>query len=696
MKGKRQRRKRKGETFSLKVATKEFLEGLGEAEPEPFQPSPFQEQALSAVLKGDTIVVAPTGSGKTWIAERAIDRLLQQGGKSWYTTPLKALSNQKYDSFRDLFGLERVGLLTGERKENPQAPVIVATTEILRNVLYSGLEPCDLIVLDEAHYIADPERGVTWEEVIILSPPESRLLLLSATVSNASELAAWMEEVRGKKPYLIQVSRQERPVPLRYGIMDRHGRPLPLEQVVNRNWKTVKSLLWDRFDPPKLVGYLGERNLLPAIVFLPRRRDCDEAVRRFYRLTDEKGLEQREKVLAELAGRIPRLRDHPMLPFLWKAGVAAHHAGHLTGWKLAVEKLLRMGLVRAVFATTTLAAGLDVPARTVVLPSLQTRDEEGKRTLTALEFHQMTGRAGRRGMDKVGFVLLVPRRPQDLQVFADLTHSPPEALKSAFRTQYYQVLNLVSAYGFERALNLIDKSLAVYQRASRSQKRAQAVRRQLRDEFAKRAQVLRTLAYLTDDYRLTEQGKWAAMIRHEMSLVIAEAVRAGVLANLSPEELAGWCAALTSERVPRYPVGRLELKPLEEIATFLEMVENQHRLPSSGFLRTFEGGVHSAANRKASVVARWVEGKMAWRSLVMRTSSDEGDIQRLILQAAEILSQLEDLPSHLSHLARIARSKALREPVADFVLPSQPAEEAGTPEATPTDYEDWGYEITPF
>jgi ATP-dependent RNA helicase HelY len=358
---------------------REFLEGMGEPEPQPFTPSDFQIAALNAVLERDTIVVAPTGSGKTWIAEQAIAHFLAEGRRSWYTTPLKALSNQKYDAFRELFGEENVGLLTGERRENSQAPIIVATTEVLRNLLYaaSGEVAADFIVLDEAHYLADPERGVTWEEVIILAPPESRFLLLSATIANADELAGWMKEVRGQEPALIWVDSKERPVPLRYGFLDKFGRPLPLKIVDLLPQKALKRLIWHSINPVDLVHRLRERNLLPAIIFLPRRRDCDEAVRMFRRYRMEEGREEREAMFAQLAQQFPRLWEHPLARYLIEAGVAPHHAGHLTAWKIAVERMLRAGLVRAVFATTTLAAGLDVPARTVVLPTLRGSGREG-------------------------------------------------------------------------------------------------------------------------------------------------------------------------------------------------------------------------------------------------------------------------------------------------------------------------------
>jgi len=652
---------------------REFLEGMGEPEPQPFTPSDFQLAALEAVLERDTIVVAPTGSGKTWIAEQAITHFLAEGRRSWYTTPLKALSNQKYDAFRELFGEQNVGLLTGERRENSQAPIIVATTEVLRNLLYaaSGEITADFIVLDEAHYLADPERGVTWEEVIILAPPESRFLLLSATIANADELAGWMKEVRGQEPALVWVDSKERPVPLRYGFLDRFGRPLLLKIVDLLPQKALKRLIWQTVNPVDLVHRLRERNLLPAIIFLPRRRDCDEAVRMFRKYRMEEGREEREAMFAQLAEQFPRLWEHPLARHLIEAGVAPHHAGHLTAWKIAVERMLRAGLVRAVFATTTLAAGLDVPARTVVLPTLRVRDEKGERTLTALEFHQMTGRAGRRGKDKIGFVLIIPRHPRDFERAYELAESEPEDLRSAFRVQYYQVLNLLATMGYEDALTVLDKSFAVYQMARRSHRKARTIRQELRTEFKRRASLLQELGYLNDDWRPTIIGEWGLLIRHERSLFIVEAVRQGLMDTLSPEELAGWAAAFTTERSPRYPVAKVNLEPLWWLVYELEELEEKHKLEPSRFSDEFEGEHWSDANRRAAAVFRWAEGKWDWQMLVERSGSDEGDLQRLILQAAEVLRQLEDLPLPVATRAKIARLSLLREPVTDVWRPTE-------------------------
>src|ERR1051325_3395820 len=211
---------------------KKLLEGIGTPPPLPFKPDPFQLEALAALEQNDVLVTAPTGSGKTWIAREEIRRLLENGKRSWYTTPLKALTNSKYQEFIDEFGAERVGILTGDRKENSEAPLIVGTTEIYRNQLFDSLRggnevTADLVVLDEAHYLADEERGHVWEEAIILTPPRIRLLLLSATIGNAHEFAVWLEEIRGVRCGVI-TGPMKRPVPLRSALLLPDKRLLPL------------------------------------------------------------------------------------------------------------------------------------------------------------------------------------------------------------------------------------------------------------------------------------------------------------------------------------------------------------------------------------------------------------------------------------------------------------------------------------
>ncbi len=637
---------RKPSRPQLETMTTDFLRGLGEPAPSALVPSPFQEEALELVTQGDVIVTAPTGSGKTWIAERAIEKHLWHGKSCWYTTPLKALSNQKYENFQRLLGSDKVGLLTGERKEKPASPLIVATTEVFRNALYSGEEKPWLAVLDEAHYLGDEQRGTTWEEIIILAHSETRLLLLSATISNADEIADWMEEVRGSRPFIVREG--VRPVPLRSGFLTQRRFILPLAGDNVDSWRKSAR----EFDPVRAVETLEQRDLLPAIIFLPSRRDCDHAATRFAEGSWKESVE-RLQIFAEAVKDNPYLWTNPLRGPLVEAGVASHHAGHLTGWKVAVERMLAGGKLRVVFATTTLAAGLDVPARTVLLPTLIARDGFGSRALTTLEYHQMTGRAGRRGKDKIGFVVLDPRNERDLMLALSFQDAEPEPIKSAFKVNYHQILNLLSRFDLNKTREILSKSLLLHQQSSRRELKSMKI--MLSEELRKRIEILQRLRYLNKDLELTKFGLRSLVVRHENSLIATEVIRRKMYEPLSPAGLAGWAAALVSGRSPRRVIESVEIKPLLKLVAELERLERWKRISTFQFIPEEAGG-------KAAVVKQWVEGK-AWEDLIRQADIQEGDLQWLLLQTAEVLHQLEDLPLPVADRAREARQKLLRTPI---------------------------------
>ena len=422
-----------------------ILTGVGEAPAAPFVPAPFQRDALDAIGRGDVVVSAPTGSGKTWIAEEHIARTLAAAVQAktgprrvWYTTPLKALSNQKFRRFQRLYGDTSVGLLTGERRINARAPVLVATTEILRNVFYDARAqdaPPGTIVLDEAHYLSDPERGTAWEEILLLAPRETRLLLLSATIPNADVLAAWMGTVRGRAPEVITLA--ERAVPLAVILTDGAGQLLAPDP--GRVRTRARQPRWLH----AVSDALDAHRLTPAILFFPSRRECDDAARA---LGNKTGPARRGACGADRAvGRAHAPARHP--PAAGPApprrsGVASRGAPD----ELAalVEELLEAGLVRVVCATTTLAAGLDVPARTVVLSTLYRHGPAGSEPLTPTEFHQMTGRAGRRGRDTLGIAVVACDTPEDAREGLALADASPDPVVSRFTPSDSQVLNLLA------------------------------------------------------------------------------------------------------------------------------------------------------------------------------------------------------------------------------------------------------------
>jgi superfamily II RNA helicase len=482
---KKKRRSRSMDAYSLSGVSfqptedvRALLELVGEPTREPFRPDPFQLEALEALNSSDVLVCAPTGAGKTWIAVEALESHLRAGRRCWYASPLKALSNSKYEEFILRFGAQNVGILTGDRKENPNAPIIVGTTEILRNHLYEAMDlrrelNLDFVVLDEAHYLADQDRGVVWEETLIYLPSRVRILLLSATVGNPKVICQWLETIRGVPCSLVEERR--RPVPLYTLFLRPDGRLMPL---VGRRGllRPVRKFIESRparangsrssWSLPDIVEGLRGLDLLPAIFFLKSRAECDRAVESFpLHPAPRLGRTDPSDVLEPLLKEFPYLRNHRHMRTLLEYRVAAHHAGQLPQWKLLVERMMNAGHLDAIFSTSTVAAGVDFPARTVVLVQSDRFDGQQFTALTATEFRQMTGRAGRRGKDRVGFALIVPGPYQDLHWVARLTDSEPDPIESQIHINFSMVLNLLLSHRPEEIRELLSRSLAAFQGA---------------------------------------------------------------------------------------------------------------------------------------------------------------------------------------------------------------------------------------
>ncbi|HBZ53800.1 MAG TPA: hypothetical protein DEO88_00210 [Syntrophobacteraceae bacterium] len=461
--------------LSIHPRVRKVLGQIGVPEPRPFQADPFQVEALKTLQDADVLVSAPTGAGKTYIAITAIRQVLAAGGSCWYASPLKALSNAKFEEFTDLFGRQHVGILTGDRKENVHAPIIVGTTEILRNQLYDAMHRgedlgVDLVILDEAHYLGDSDRGVVWEEVLIYLPQRIRILLLSATIRNASQICDWLTWLR-KSPCRLVVATQ-RPVPLFPLFLFPSGELVPLStrRGLFAPIRGVSSKGYSRRDFPDVAGLLSvlrQANLLPAIFFLKSRADCEKASALCAPAPTAGDYQRQTRVfrsrLHKLLDLYPFLSGHQHLAILKRSRVGAHHGGQLPHWKLLLEKLMQEGLLEAIFSTSTVAAGVNFPARTVVV--LQSDRFNGRDfvDLSATDLLQMTGRAGRRGMDEIGFVLVVPGPYQDAQLLHDLLRSPPDPIDSQIRINFSMVLNLLLSHQPEEIRQIFSVCLATYQ-----------------------------------------------------------------------------------------------------------------------------------------------------------------------------------------------------------------------------------------
>jgi len=446
----------------------------------PFSLDDFQKQAIAALDAGRSVVVcAPTGSGKTLIGEYAIHRALHRNGRVFYTTPLKALSNQKYRDFREQFGDENVGLLTGDLSIERDAPILVMTTEIFRNMLYgtsigavgTSLNGVEAVVLDECHYMNDRQRGTVWEESIVYCPPEIQLVALSATVANSELLTRWISHVHGPTELIYS---DFRPVPLQFHFISSKGM-FPLLKAprggkkateINPRIKSFGKGRQGRKEEPALsfvLSALEQRQMLPAIYFIFSRRGCDrsvEAVGNLCLVTPEEARELRSRVGEFLARNPEAERAGQLEPLL--RGIAAHHAGILPAWKGLVEELFQAGLIKVVFATETLAAGINMPARTAVISSLSKRTDDGHRLLKASEFLQMSGRAGRRGMDERGHVVTVQTRFEGAKEAAFLATAQADPLVSQFTPSYGMVLNLLQTHSLEETKELVESSFGQF------------------------------------------------------------------------------------------------------------------------------------------------------------------------------------------------------------------------------------------
>ena len=446
----------------------------------PFELDDFQKEACKCISEGKSVVVcAPTGAGKTVIAQHAIHCALEKNEKVFYTTPLKALSNQKYNDFAEKYGNEKVGLLTGDTSINRGAQIVVMTTEVFRNMLYGtnfgsvtdNLKDVKYVILDEVHYMNDEQRGTVWEESIIYCPTNVQIVALSATVANADKLTEWINTVHSRTEL---INTDLRPVPLRFYYFD-SSQPhtlLPLltpNGTLNKKIKPEKKefkrgkAVQKRNTVKDVVRNLHEKNMLPAIYFTFSRKKCDEQMEKCASLCLVTPQEQQEirQIIDEYIAENPYLYRNKHIEYLL-LGVASHHAGLLPGWKMLVEKLFQKGLIKVVFATETLAAGINMPARSTVISSISKRTDSGHRTLTPSEFLQMSGRAGRRGMDEIGYVVIVGSPFQTPEEVAELVLSDANPLESKFSPSYSMVLNLLQRFTLEEAKELVLKSFGYF------------------------------------------------------------------------------------------------------------------------------------------------------------------------------------------------------------------------------------------
>ena len=622
-----------------------FAQALG------FPLDPFQHRAMDAIDRGESVLVsAPTGSGKTLIADYAAACALEWGGKAFYTTPIKALSNQKFAELAARYGEGRVGLLTGDISHQPHAPIVVMTTEVLRNMLFARsaiLDGLEVVVLDEVHYLQDPYRGSVWEEVLVLSPPGITFVSLSATVNNAADFGAWLTSVRGPTRVVVET---HRPVKLHhhFAVAERGREGLTVFPLLRDGKPNPDGVAMDerrRRNPrhraraprrTEVVEYLADAGMLPAITFIFSRAACDDATRQCLQdgvrlTTPEEKLRIRE--LAEAS--VERLDDDDLRTLGYgpwsaalEAGIAPHHAGLVPAFRQAVERCFSEGLLKVVFATETLALGINMPARTVVVERFAKFRGSDTSALTSGEYQQLTGRAGRRGIDTVGHALVLWSMATPFRLVAQTAIAPPPDLVSSFHPTYNLAVNLVRRWSRDEAHGLLGASYGQWQAPEGSVS--------LAAQLDRRLAILEKRGFV-DGWRLTETGMVLASIYHESDLLVAEAVGRGVFDGLDPAALAGVASALT----------------FEARRTAEDAVEPRQRLVAdrlvvldgmAGELRADERRVGLRRTRRpdsglAQAVIRWAKGSTLG-SVLRETEVAPGDFVRNIRQLIDLVRQL--------------------------------------------------------
>ena len=664
-------------------ALKQVFAEIGVPESRPFQPDRFQREALEEVCVNDCLVTAPTGSGKTWIAVEAIAKVFAKGGKAWYASPLKALSNAKYIEFSERFGPENVGILTGDRKENTESSIIVGTTEILRNQLYDSMHrgenlDSEIVILDEAHYLGNEDRGVVWEEIMIYLPQRIPLLLLSATIGNARQISDWLVYIRGRKCSVIEES--FRPVPLYNLFFHPSGTLYPLiepKSKANSMYKKVKAYLKKPYyftSSPRALPPMGEvikvlknYNLLPAIFFLKSRFDCNRAVEMYNERLDEPASrkQERNQLILDYIHQYPILADHAQMFKLRRLAVGAHHSGQLPMWKLVIEALMTRGLLDAVFATSTVAAGVNFPARTVVIMNSDRFNGKEFVPLDATQFHQMTGRAGRRGADQIGFAVTIPGKFMDLPLIVQLNHSPPSYIDSQIQINFSMVLNLLLSHTPSEINRLLEKSFATYlilKTRRLSHKKKKEARTRLWREFQRHLRFLQKENFVHEDETLTEDGVWTSQLRVDQPLLIAQGFRKQIFPKDDPALLAALIASFVNERESDDAKVE-ELAPQELQTLHQDMIHALRPLARRMSMHGFTA--RPLYLKPALTIYNWAKGEN-WQDVLKFSGLADGDLAMMIIRTADNLRHTATLNEYFPEVANTsyqAISCILREPV---------------------------------
>lgn len=599
----------------------------------------FQVEAVEAIENGESLIVAaPTGCGKTLIAEYAVDVSLERGKRVIYTAPIKALSNQKFRDFRKRFGEEIVGIQTGDVTINPDATLLIMTTEIFRNLILedSGrLSNIYYVIFDEIHYLDDPDRGTVWEESIILAPREIRFMCLSATVPNIKQLAYWMGTVRNTEFRVIEET--HRPVPLRHHFFSPKFGIMSLKKIKRKyrnNPIERKKFLRRKPSSRRIVQYVIEHGQLPVLYFCFNRRACEYNAEQHINL---KLLSQDEQIriremIEELVNQY-NLHDYDRIDYLrdlWEAGTAFHHAGILPAAKEVVERLFTAGLIKLLFCTETFALGVNMPASSVIFDELEKFDGVDFNYLMTREYNQMAGRAGRRGMDEIGYVYsqIIPEAT-DPRHLERLLYGNNEKINSRFSASYSTILNLYSQFG-DNAYDIFRQSLRNFRKGEFSLTKGY---KKEEKQIQNRISFLKATGFL-DGTSLTEKGRLAAAVSG-YEIQAAELYFSRSFEDVSVEQLPVVLAAIITEESrgrKKAAVSSVRLKfKAEKVIHKLRMKEIRYNI--SNPIREMDFSL-------ASPIFAWANGCSLTE--LAGFGVPEGDLVRVIRITVQLLRTLRD------------------------------------------------------
>jgi len=593
----------------------------------------FQIQAIHSIKKNCTVVVsAATGTGKTVLAEFIIDTCLQRGdGTVVYTAPIKALSNQKFRDFTKAYGEENIGLLTGDIVIRPHAPVLIMTTEIYRNMLLTQdrlIQDISHVVFDEIHFMNDPERGRVWEESILFSPASTRFLCLSATIPNAEEFAAWL---RTLKDHPVEtVTCNQRAVPLHPYLYDVHRGFVERDQVRAHRDDSRRRKKQQRknqtVSASSVVPHLGDK--LPAIVFSFSRKQCEQEAKRLLKFQRFSMDSSSRTAIQEVCSRyfsseIERLPSTQFLLTTLVQGIGFHHAGLLPQQRYVVEELFGKGCLKVLFATETFAVGINMPAKTVILNGLRKFDGQRFRLLTSKEYFQLAGRAGRRGIDKEGYVVSLLGGSETVNEYLKISYKDTEPIQSQFQLSYNTILNMLDMYSSEEIDRLLRQNFYAFRKQHRYHRQVR-----MKTSFSNKCKQLQVMRYLTSTNELTEKGRFAKKIYFE-ELLISELFATPLYTQLTDTELLQVITGIVYERRPNdhfsfHGISRDYQRLISKIR------KNPHFLNKLNKL---------SLKRMMALVDVW-SNEGDFQDILTLTTYREGDVVRLFRRVIDMLQQI--------------------------------------------------------